>query len=308
MTFNPSSILIFGATGNIGQHITSAIVKASPSFKKVTIFTSPATAESKASLLAFWPGINVVTGDVKNEQDVSKALQGVDTVISCMGRGALMLQTDLIRLAEAAGVQWFFPSEYGTDIEYSLASANEKPHQMKLAVRKFIRENVKTMQVTYLVTGPYIDMYLDFSPNARTAGGWDPKTKESVLLGDGEGKVGFCTMRDVGKFMVASLRHPEYSFGKALKVQSFVVTPKEIQAKFEKYTRSEWKVSYTSLKDLKAFEARAWEEGDPAATIYTLRRIWTEGGTLYEKNDNEVVGIGPEDVDSLQWADRKSVV
>jgi hypothetical protein len=27
------------------------------------------------------------------------------------------------------------------------------------------------------------------------------------------------------------------------------------------------------------------------AALFTLRRIWTEGGTLYEKRDNEAIGV-----------------
>ncbi|KAJ2895327.1 isoflavone reductase family protein [Zalerion maritima] len=302
MSFTPSSILIFGATGNIGQHITSAIVGAQPKFDKVTIFTSQNTVDNKQDLLKSWSGINVVAGDISQGKDVSAALQGVDTVVSCVGRGALNAQTDLIQIAEAAGVKWFFPSEYGTDIEYGPASATEKPHQMKLAVRNYVRENVKSMKVTYLVTGPYIDFYFTMHPSVPQAGGWNVKAKESVLLGDGNGKVGFCSMRDVGRFLAASLRHPEASFGKALKVQSFVCTPKEIQAEFEKQTGGGWDVRFTPFDELKTLESRAWTEGSPVSTIFTLRRIWTEGGTLYEKNDNETVGMGPGSTDTLEWA------
>ena len=29
------------------------------------------------------------------------------------------------------------------------------------------------------------------------------------------------------------------------------------------------------------------------AAVFTLRRIWTEGGTLYEKRDNGLIGDPP---------------
>lgn len=110
-------------------------------------------------------------------------------------------------------------------------------------------------------------------------------------------------VNSVGKFLVASLRHPEASFGKALKVQSFVVTPNQVLAEYEKQTGgAKWQVSHVPLKELEELEAKAWAEGQPAATGYTLRRIWAEGGTLYEKNDNELIGVGPGDTDSLATA------
>ena len=106
----------------------------------------------------------------------------------------------------------------------------------------------------------------------------------------------------VGKFVVATLRHPEQSFGKALKVQSFVVTPNQVLAEYEKQTGGKWEVTKTSLDDIRALEAKLWQEGHPGATYPTLRRIWAEGGTLYEKNDNELIGVKPEDLETLEQA------
>lgn len=104
----------------------------------------------------------------------------------------------------------------------------------------------------------------------------------------------------VGKFVVATLQHPKESSGKALKVQSFIVSPNEVVAEYEKQTGAKWFVISTPLDEIKALEAKFWEEGNPRATGITLRRIWGEGGTLYAKNDNEVLGLGPEDLDSLE--------
>jgi hypothetical protein len=47
------------------------------------------------------------------------------------------------------------------------------------------------------------------------------------------------------------------------------------------------------LARLRELEAQAWEAGKPAATVLTLRRIWTEGGTLYAERDNQAIGEPP---------------
>lgn len=75
-------------------------------------------------------------------------------------------------------------------------------------------------------------------------------------------------------------------------MNSFVATPDQILAEFEKQTGSKWEVTYTSLHELKEIETKAWEAGKPWATGATLRRIWTEGGTLYgdKPRDNGLVG------------------
>jgi len=98
-------------------------------------------------------------------------------------------------------------------------------------------------------------------------------------------------MKSVGKLVVAALQHPTESEDKILIVNSFTTTPNEIVAEFEKQTGSKWDVSYTSLEKLKAIEKASWEAGEPWATGATLRRIWTEGGTLYDKpRDNGLIG------------------
>ncbi|VUC34647.1 unnamed protein product [Clonostachys rosea] len=303
-SFKPTSVLIIGATGAIGKYITDKIVDAQPPFPKVSIFTSESTVSKKAEYINQLKskGAKIITGDVTNAEDVKAAYDGVDTVVSAVGRNAIDQQIELIKLAEeSTSVQWFFPSEYGTDIEYGPESVNEKPHQLKLKVRKYIRENVKRLKYTYLVTGPYVDMFFTLKDESPEAGGFDIKAKKAVFVDDGEGKIGFTTMPDVGKALVAALRHPEASFNKALKVQSFVVTPKQILAEFEKQVGGpKWEVTSYSLQELKDAEKKAWSEGKPYATSYTLRRIWSEGGTLYEKTDNESIGLDSSQLETLE--------
>lgn len=111
----------------------------------------------------------------------------------------------------------------------------------------------------------------------------------------------------MGKFVVAALKSPEASLGKALKVQSFVVTPNEVLAEYERQTGSQWEVTKTPLDEIRKFEAKLWEEGNPRATLVTLRRIWAEGGTLYAQNDNSALGLTPDKLDSLEVAVQKAL-
>jgi nucleoside-diphosphate-sugar epimerase len=207
-----------------------------------------------------------------------------------------LTQIPLLKLAEASSsIKYFYPSEYGTDIEYGPKSPKEKPHQLKLQVRKFIRENVRKIKITYLVTGPYSDLFIAPNKDPRI-GSFDPKGKKATLLGTGKEKVSFTTMRDVGRLLVAALQTPTNSSQRILKVNSFTTTGKETVAEFEKQTGSKWDVSYTPLDQLKKLEEQAWEEDWPSKTPLTLRRIWTEGGTLYENRDNGKIGFddGPD--------------
>lgn len=116
-------------------------------------------------------------------------------MISCVGRGAIEKQIPLIKWAsETPSVTRFFPSEYGTDIEYAPSSAHEKPHQLKIKVRAYMK-TVTDLKYTYLVTGPYSDLYMGKSFKDEI-GTFDVKAKKAVLLGDGNGKVSFTTMAE----------------------------------------------------------------------------------------------------------------
>ncbi|KAK5274965.1 hypothetical protein LTR99_004327 [Exophiala xenobiotica] len=303
-------LLIFGATGLIGKYITQAIVENKGKFDRIAIFTSQGTVQSKADQIDALKkqGVDVIVGDVTNSEDVVKAYQDIDTVISAVGRNVIEQQVELVRLAnESPSVHRFFPSEYGTDIEYGPASANEIPHQKKLKVRAALREECDNLDHTYVVTGPYSDLFLGNNERFKQAGTFDVKNKEAVLVGDENTKISFTTMRDVGKLVVHAALHPEASRNKALRVNSFTATNKEILEAFEKNTGGQpWKVSYTSIEDVKKMEQEALEAGNPFATLFTLRRIWAEGGTLYEKRDNYLIDA-EDDMDSLEDAVSEAV-
>ncbi|TKA50687.1 hypothetical protein B0A55_13353, partial [Friedmanniomyces simplex] len=296
-----ASILVFGATGVAGKYIIDALVAAKSSFSRLGIFTSQHTVDNKAELIQRLKseGIHVHVGDVGKDEDVLAAYQDYDTVVNAAGRNAILSQIDLLSLAEQTqNIKRFFPSEYGTDIEYSPASANEKPHQLKLKVRAYINEHVRRVQYTYVVTGPYAEMALSRMPPAiEAAGSFDVQGKKARLLGSGDEPVSYTTMLDLGSLVVAALLHPEEARDRALKVNSFTATGHQVLAEFEKQTGGKWSVSYTSLDELKGMETEAWEKGEPFATVYTLRRIWTEGGTMYKERDNGLVKY--EDTETL---------
>lgn len=217
-------------------------------------------------------------------------------------------------------MKYFFPSEFGTDVEYDETCAYEIPHQRKLRVRALLREITSTststsktgnnddrnnhLEYTYIVTGPYADadrsLYLSAQPPEKEAWGtFDVHRKRAVLLGDGNGKISLTTMRDVGKFVVAALLQQQQQHGddgngvtknRALRVNSFTTTPHELLAEFERQTGEEkWQVGYTSVEELERLERE-----NP---VVTLRRIWTSGKTLYAKGDNDELLNGAKEDD-----------
>lgn len=90
-----------------------------------------------------------------------------------------------------------------------------------------------------------------------------------------------------------------------MKIASFVTTSNEVVAEVEKQLGKKLDVSFKSVEDLEGSEANLWKDGNPLATVATLRRIWATGGTLYDKWDNESIGLDDSNTDSLSDGVRK---
>jgi hypothetical protein len=110
----------------------------------------------------------------------------------------------------------------------------------------------------------------------------------------------------VGKLLVAALSTPFAPVPspqnnaeniRCLYVSSFTSTPNAVVAEFERQTGGKWSVEYTDLDVLRKEEKQAYERDAGNKTAYTLRRIWAEGGTLYEGTGGAgaaKVGMGGE--------------
>lgn len=73
-----SNLLVFGATGAIGSYIIAAIVNARDSFNRIAVFTSQNTLSTKETEINVLrdKGVEILVGDVTNEDDVLKAFDG----------------------------------------------------------------------------------------------------------------------------------------------------------------------------------------------------------------------------------------
>ncbi|RMD40609.1 hypothetical protein DV735_g4514, partial [Chaetothyriales sp. CBS 134920] len=311
--WKPTNILVFGATGVIGKFLIAELAKAkasSSSFGRVAIFTSQNTVDTKPEAIKNLQasGVEIFTGSLDDHERIKEA--PFDTIVNAFGRSAILAQIPLIDLAEQTPtVRRFFASEYGTDVEYDAATSPGEPtHQHKLQVRAHIREHVKRLEYTYLVTGPYADLYLGATKFAPQTGSFDVKARRAVVLYE-RGKtrpVSLTSMVDVGRLLVAALQRPDVSCNRALKVNSFTATPDEIVAEFERQTGgSTWEVEATPRDELVRLEKKAYEEKNPVAAVFTLRRIWADGQTLYKKRDNEELGV--TETETLQGAVKQSI-
>lgn len=82
---------------------------------------------------------------------------------------------------------------------------------------------------------------------------------------------------------MSSLLTPEASANATLRVSSIDAKPSEIISAIEAIENKSIKAEYVPVADFKQQEEKAWAEEAPNATVYTLTRIWYEGGSDFTK-------------------------
>lgn len=77
-SYTPRNLLIFGATGYIGQYIVKAILKDRSAIGRIVVFTSKSSARNKVEHLQSLKsqGVEVIVGDVTQSEDIRKAYNG----------------------------------------------------------------------------------------------------------------------------------------------------------------------------------------------------------------------------------------
>jgi uncharacterized protein YbjT (DUF2867 family) len=191
--------LIVGATGLLGSHICSLLAdRGHPARALVRDTSNP---EKVAQLRN--TGIEIVRGDLKDPKSLEAACRGVHTVISTASSTLSRQEGDsietvdrqgqlnLVEAAEVANVKHFvlisFPN---APIEFPLQSA-----------KRAVEERLRRSRMTHTILQPTFFMEVWLSP----ALGFDAANGTAQIYGDGQHKVSWISLQDVGRFAVAAL-------------------------------------------------------------------------------------------------------
>jgi uncharacterized protein YbjT (DUF2867 family) len=109
-------VAIAGGTGNLGKHITAALLSPqfNPSFKEIRLLTANTSSEVAKSFAA--QGVKTIGVNYSDEQSILSAIHGADVLINSLG-GSVAGFPAKNALMEAAikdgGIKLYLPSEYG---------------------------------------------------------------------------------------------------------------------------------------------------------------------------------------------------
>jgi nucleoside-diphosphate-sugar epimerase len=96
----PQKILLFGATGVIGKYILQALLESNANFPKIGIFTSAGSEQKNQDNFDALKrkGIDLIVGDVHNEEDVKDALWNKGTLhLPAINKARPALQSQQLR-------------------------------------------------------------------------------------------------------------------------------------------------------------------------------------------------------------------
>jgi uncharacterized protein YbjT (DUF2867 family) len=213
-------VLVIGATGAQGAPVVREL--AEDGRYQVVIFTRNAASERSKALLAR-PGVTAFEGDVMKEKDVYEAFRRVDGVYVNLDGFAIgeIKETycgmRLFEIAIEVGVKHYV---FGS-LDYLLKKGGYNTkyrcghYDAKGRVGEFIlRERPKSMAVSNLTSGPYMEMLYD--------GMFVPITlKDGTLLFPhpmGNGRVPMIHLDDLGRYARWLFDHPEESDGMDLEI------------------------------------------------------------------------------------------
>lgn len=196
---NKNSVLVVGATGNLGTEICRQLVATQKHVKGLVRKTSDAGKIKTLKDL----GVEMVTGDVKEPGTLKNAFDGVRTVISTTSSTVSRSEGDniesvdragqlnVVNAARAAGVEQFiFISFLASDESFPLQDAKRE-----------VERAIAGSGMRYTILRPTFFMEVWLGPHL----GFDPLNGKATIYGDGNNSISWIAMKDVASFAVASL-------------------------------------------------------------------------------------------------------
>ncbi|KAF2208240.1 hypothetical protein CERZMDRAFT_101689 [Cercospora zeae-maydis SCOH1-5] len=279
------NIAVAGSTGNLGPTVVKALVNAGFS---VSVLSKSGKTDKLPS------SVKTITTDYSS-QSLVDALKGQDAVVSLIPNQDG--QPPLIDAAIEAGVKFFLPSEFGSDIAGSAKIAALPVFAGKVKTQEYLKGKQDQIGYAFVVNGLFLDWGISVGFNLNLNG-------PTRVLDGGNDKHSTTTLEDVGKATVAILKNPDPFRNRAVYIQSTAVSQNELIAVAEKKGKSIQRVEATTEQ----IEKDAWAKiNDGTATLPTyldliaLSALSTPYGNNWSgKNDNELVGIKEKTPEELE--------
>ncbi|MDJ1473296.1 NmrA family NAD(P)-binding protein [Xanthocytophaga flava] len=282
-------IIVFGATGNLGNRIVRELLKRDVEVRTI-IRTS--TDPQKMNTLKQM-GATVQEVDLANVDAIAKASAGGSCIVSALaGLGDVIvdLQKRIIDGAIQAGVPRFIPSDFCTDYT-DLVPGENRNFDLRREFRMYL--DSKPIQATSIFNGAFADILQYNTPilnlKEKSIGYWGDKA---------DWKLDFTTMDDTAAF-TAEVALDETA-PRNLQIASFQVSPRMLWQDVKQATNQEFRLyQLSSLEDFAQFIKK--QRADYPAGENELYAKWQQGQYMYSMFTTHHTQLANDRYKSLTW-------
>ncbi len=237
------TILVAGATGNLGGRIVkAAIARGAEVHAIVRNGSEPEKIEKLTEL-----GAEVITVDMSDVDELKQACQGASCVVSALSglhETIVDSQIKLLDAAIAAGVPRFIPSDFSSDFT-KLPAGENRNFDLRKEFHQYLDKS--PIAATSILNGAFADEILSYNTplyNVKnySVGYWGDKS---------DWKIDFTTMDNTADYTAAAAL--DSTTPKILRIASFQISPNELVAVGKEVKNREFKlVPMGSLEDFSA--------------------------------------------------------
>ncbi|KAL7923786.1 hypothetical protein ACQKWADRAFT_289294 [Trichoderma austrokoningii] len=278
------NVALIGASGSVGKVLIDAFLND----KRFNV-----TVIRRGSSSATYPSaFKVVDVDYDSLDSLIAALAGQDAVVSAVNPiTPVAIQKRFIDAAIAAGVKRFVPSEYGCDLNNTLARALPV-FAPKVEVQEYLKQKAESTPLTYTFaySGPFLDWGIEHQFILKTV---DSKPR----LFDGGNTVFSTTKLDsVAAAVLAILSKPEETKNREVRFQSAAISQNGLLALAKEVAPlRNWEPEVVKLDDIIRVADDRLAKGlldHETFTPYLFRAINDPRyGPKFETLDNELLGV-----------------
>lgn len=242
-----NKILVAGGTGNLGERIIRDLIKRGAEVRAIVRQETDAEKVEKIKKL----GAEVIAVDMSNAEELKKACEGVNCVVSALsGLHDVIVeaQTQLLEAAIAAGVPRFIPSDFAADFT-RLAEGDNRNFDLRKEFHKTLDKS--PIKSTSIMNGAFADILSYGTPiydfRNYTVGYWGDKA---------DWKMDFTTMDNTADYTAAAALDSETP--RVLRIAGFQVSPKDLVKLGGEVKGKEFKlIPLGSLEDFAAANKKA---------------------------------------------------
>jgi len=245
------TIVVAGATGNLGGLIVSALLERGA---HVCALVRAGTGSDKLAKLE-QPGVKIAKADMSNVSELTRACAGASCVVSALQglRDVIVdAQSVLLNAAIAAGVPRFIPSDFSAD--FTKLSAGENRN---FDLRRTFHERLDKASIaaTSILNGAFSELLTSRMPlldfDAKRVGYWE----------NADQRLDFTTMDNTAAFTAAAALDP--SAPRILRIAGDQISARELATVAEEVTKSKFRLDRSGSLDELAALIERFRAADP---------------------------------------------